>query len=104
MMRESALLRWTEEIESNLDELRAAVTQWPEAAWAVSADALTELEQEEAPEGANDLDEILAILRAEWDISPDAQLDMLLDELQKAMAEGFPENWGSREIMRMRKE
>jgi hypothetical protein len=104
MMTKSALLRWIEEIESKLEELRAIVAQWPEAAEAVSADALTELEREESPEGANDLDEVFAILRAEWDIPPDVQPDMPLEELQKAMAEGCPENWASREIMRMREE
>jgi hypothetical protein len=104
MMTKSALLRWIEEIESKLDELRAAVAQWPEAAEAVPSDALTDLEQEDTPKQANDLHEVFAILRAEWGIPPDVQPDMPLEELQKAMAEGWPENWASREIMRMREE
>jgi hypothetical protein len=104
MMTKSALLRWIEEIESKLTELRAAVAQWPEAAEAVSTDALTDFEHEETLKDANDLHEVFAILRAEWDIPPDVRPDMPLEELQKAMAEGLPENWASREIMRMREE
>ena len=104
MMTKSALLRWIEEIESKLTELRAAVAQWPEVAEAVSADALTDLEQEETVKEANDLHEVFAILRAGWAIPPDVQPAMPLEALQKAMAEGFPENWASREIMRMREE
>jgi hypothetical protein len=46
MMTKSALLRWIEEIENKLAELRAAVTQWSETEEAVSAEALTDLEQE----------------------------------------------------------
>ena len=99
MMTKSALLRWIEEIESKLAELRAAVAQWPEA-----AEALIDLEQEETLEEANNLHEVFAILRAGWDIPPDVQPDMPLKELQKAMVEGSPENWASREIMRMREE
>jgi hypothetical protein len=53
---------------------------------------LTDLEQEDTPKQANDLHEVFAILRAEWDIPPDVQPDMPLEELQKAMAEGCPEN------------
>jgi len=53
---------------------------------------------------ANDLHEVFAILRAGWNIPPDVQPDMPLEELQKAMAERLPENWASREIMRMREE
>ena len=52
MMTKSALLRWIEEIESKLAELRAVVTQWSEAEEAVSAEALTGLEQEETPRKA----------------------------------------------------
>ena len=101
MMTKSAFLRWIEEIESKLAELRAAVAQWPEV---ISADILTDLEQEETLKEGNDLHEVFAILRAGWEIPPDIQPDMPLEELQKAMAEGFPENWASREIMRMREE
>jgi hypothetical protein len=104
MMTKSALLQWIEEIESKLAELRAAVARWPEAAEIVSADALTDLEHEETRKEADDLDEVFAILRAGWDIPPDIQRDMPLEALQKAMAEGGPENWASREIMRMREE
>ena len=101
MMTKSALLRWIEEIESKLAELRVAVAQWPEV---VSADILTDLEQEETGKEAHDLHEVFAILRSGWDIPPDVQLDMPLEALQKVMAEGAPENWASREIMRMREE
>ena len=104
MMTKSALLRWIEEIESKLAELRAAVTQWSEAEEAGSAETLTGLEQEETRKEGNDLHEVFTILRAGWDIPPDVQPDMPLEELQKAMVEGFPENWASREIMRMREE
>ena len=103
-MTKSAFLRWIEEIESKLAELRAAVAQWPEAAEVVSADTLTDLEQEETLKEGNDLHEVFAILRAGWDIPSDVQPDMPLEELQKAMVEGCPENWASREIMRMREE
>ena len=103
-MTKSALLRLIEEIESKLTELRAAVAQWPEVAEAVSVEALTDFEQEETLKAGNDLHEVFAILRAGWDIPPDVQPDMPLEELQKAMVEGFPENWASREIMRMREE
>ena len=101
MMTKSALLRWIEGIESKLAELQVAVAQWPEV---VSTDTLTDLEQEETLKVGNDLQEVFAILRAGWDIPPDVQPDMPLEELQKAMAEGCPENWASREIMRMREE
>ena len=104
MMTKSTLLRWIEEIESKLVELRAAVAQWSEAAEAVSAETLTDLEQEETLKEDNELHEVFAILRAEWGIPPDVQPDMPLEDLQKAMVEGFPENWASREIMRMREE
>ena len=104
MMTKSALLRWIEDIESKLAELRAAVTQWSEAAEAVSAETLTDLEQEETLKEGNDLHEVFAILRAGWDIPSDVQPDMPLEELQKAMVEGCPENWASREMMRMREE
>ena len=100
-MTKSALLRWIEEIESQLAELRAAIAHWPES---VSADALTDLEQEETLKEANDLHEVFAILRAGWAIPPDVQPAMPLEALQKAMAEGCPEHWASREIMRMREE
>jgi hypothetical protein len=103
-MTKSALLRWIEEIESKLAELRTAVTQWSETAEAVSAETLTDLEQEEILKEGNDLHEVFAILRAGWDIPPDVQPDMPLEELQKAMVEGCPEDWASREIMRMREE
>jgi hypothetical protein len=73
VLTKSALLRWIEEIESKLAELRAAVTQLPEAAEAVSAEALTGLEQEETRKEGNDLQEVFAILRAGWDIPPDVQ-------------------------------
>ena len=99
MMTKSALLRWIEEIESKLAELRAAVAQWPEA-----AEALIDLEQEETLEEANNLHEVFAILRAGWDIPPDVQPDMPLEELQKAMAEELPENWASHGMRRMREE
>jgi hypothetical protein len=104
MMTKSALLRWIEDIESKLAELRAAVAQWPEVAEAISANALTDLEQEETVKEAHDLHEVFAILRAGWAIPPDVQPAMPLEALQKAMAEGCPENWASREIMRMREE
>jgi hypothetical protein len=76
MMTKSALLRWIEEIENKLAELRAAVTQWSEAEEAVSAEALTDLEQEETLKEGNDLHEVFAILRAGWDIPSDVQPDM----------------------------
>jgi hypothetical protein len=104
MMTKAALLRWIEEIESKLAELRAAVAQWPEVAEAVSADALTDLEQEETRKEAHDLHAVFAILRAGWAIPPDVQPAMPLEALQKAMAAGCPEHWASCEIVRMREE
>jgi len=104
MITKLTLLRWIHEIESKLVELRAAVEQWPEAAETISTDALADLEQEESGEEANDLHEVFAILRATWDIPPHVQPDMPLEEVQKAMAEGLPENWASHEMIRMREE
>ena len=40
----------------------------------------------------------------QWDIPPDVKPDLPLEELQQAMAKGLPENWASREVMRMREE
>jgi hypothetical protein len=71
---------------------------------AVAADTLTDLEQEETVKEVHDLHEVFAIRRARWAIPPDVQLGMPLEALQKAMAEGSPEDWASREIMRMRQE
>src|SRR3989442_11510626 len=84
MMTKSALLRWIEEIDSKLAELRAAVAQWSEAAEAMSAEALTDLEQEETLKEGNDLHEVFAILRTGWDIPPHVQPDMPLEELQNS--------------------
>lgn len=100
----AAILRWVEEMESKLAELRAVVTQLPEAPEAPSMDALADLEQEEGIEDTDDLHEVFVTLRAAWNIPSDVQPDLPLEELQKAMAEGLPENWASREILRLREE
>ena len=103
-MTKAAILRFIGEMENKLAELRAVVKKLPEAAEARPANTLADLEQEETEEEANDLSEVFATLRAAWNIPPDVEPDMPLEELQKAMAEGLPENWASREIMRMREE
>jgi outer membrane protein TolC len=103
-MTKAAILRCIEEMESKLGELRAAVKELPEATEERPADALIDLEQEEAEEEANDLSMIFATLRTVWGIPPDVKPDMPLEELQQAMAEGLPENWASRELMRLREE
>jgi len=104
MMTQAAILQCIEELERKLAELRAAVEQWSEATAVAPADALADLEQAESLEEANDLHEVFATLRAGWNIPPDVQPDIPLEQLQQAMAEGLPENWASREIMRMREE
>jgi hypothetical protein len=55
-------------------------------------------------EEANALREVLAPLQAAWNIPPDVEPVLPLEKLQKAMAEGLPEYWASREVMRMREE
>jgi hypothetical protein len=104
MMMKTAILRWLEEMESKLAELRAVIQQLPEAPEAPPMDALTDLEQEEGSEDTNDLHEVFVALRAAWHIPSDVQPDLPIEDLQNAMAEGLPENWASREIMRLREE
>lgn len=104
-MTRSVILQFIKEMESKLTELRAAVEKLPEAIRRRPADTLADLEQEEIKkEEVNDLNMIFAVLRVAWNVPPDVEPDMTLEELQKAMAEGLPENWASREIMRMREE
>jgi hypothetical protein len=104
MMTKAAILRCIKDMESKLVELRAAVEELPEVTEARPIDTLADLEQEETEEEANGLSEIFATLRAAWTIPPDVKPDMPLEELQKAMVEGLPENWASRELLRMREE
>ena len=103
-MTKTAILRCIEEMESKLAEVRAAVEKLPEMIEATTTDALADLQHEETPEETNDLEGVFATLRAAWNIPPDVKPDMPLEELQQAMIEGLPENWASREIMRMREE
>ena len=103
-MTKRAILHLITEMERKLADLRMAVDQWSGTTTAEPADTLTDLEQEEIETEAQDLSFIFATLRTAWNIPPDLKPDMPLEELQQAMAEGLQENWGSREIMRMREE
>ena len=102
MTTKAAILRCLEEMESKLAELRAALEQWPEEASPTNAWA--DFEPEESAGETDDLHEVFITLRAAWDIPPDVQPELPLVEIQKAMAEDLPENWASREVMRMREE
>ena len=102
MTTKAAILRCLEEMESKLAELRAALEQWPEEA--SPTHALADFEPEECAGETDDLHEVFTTLRAAWDIPPDVRPELPLAELQKAMAEDLPENWASREVMRMREE
>lgn len=104
MMTKATILQCIAEMESKLAELRAAVEQWPAVPHMTGTDALADLEREGGLEEADALHEVFATLRAAWNIPPDVQPALPLEELQKAMAEGLPENWASREVMRMREE
>lgn len=103
-MTKAAILHCIEELESKLEELRTVAEKLPEEAKVRFADTLASLERKEGEEEADDLNEVFATLRAAWDIPPDVKPDRPLEELQKAMAEGLPENWASRELLRMREE
>ena len=100
-MTKATILRCIAEMESTLAELRVAVEQWSEVAEVPSTDVLVDLDHEESLDEANELQAVFATLRAVWNIPPDVQSDTPLEELQHAMAEGLPENWASREVMRM---
>ena len=104
MMIKATVLRFIQEIESKLAALRAAVEELPEVTEAKPGDGLTDLEQEEGKEEGDNLHEVFATLRAQWGIPSDIKPDMPVEELQKAMAEGLPENWASHELLRMREE
>ena len=103
-MTKAAILRCIAEMESKLAELRAALKQWPAVPETPPADALRDLEREESLEETNDLHEVFVTLRAGWNIPPDVQPTLSLEELQRAMAEGLPKGWASGEVMRMREE
>ena len=103
-MTKVMILRCIEELESTLATLRAAVEQWSEASETPPGSALDSFVQAENSAEPADLHEIFATLRTAWHIPPEAPPDIPLIELQKAMVEGLPENWASREVMRIRKE
>jgi hypothetical protein len=103
-MTKAAILRCIKEMEDKLAELRTAVEQWPEGAETPSSNILGDFTREEDIKAANNLHEVFATLRAAWNIPSDVQPDLPIEALQHAMAEGLPENWASREIMRMREE
>ena len=94
---------WRNSVEGNyLAALRAAVEQWPETREATPPDVLADFEQEETDTEAHDLSMVFASLCAAWNIPSDVTLDMSLQALQQAVAEGLPENWASRQSMRRR--
>ncbi|NIW93680.1 MAG: hypothetical protein GWN20_12540 [Phycisphaerae bacterium] len=99
----TTMLRMIEDIENQLATLRQAVEQLSEAPETTEVDILTELEQE-VVEKNDDLEVIFSVLREVWDIPPDMKTELSLLEIQKAMSEGLPENWASREAIRMREE
>jgi hypothetical protein len=104
MMTKDTILRCIKELESNLAKLRKAVEKLPAVPEPASADILSNLEQEEIEDESNSLDQLFAIVREQWNIPPDIKPEMPLEEIQKAMAQDLPENWASREILRMREE
>ena len=103
-MTKVMILRCIEELENTLTTLRAAVEQWSEASETPPGSSLDSFVQAENSAEPADLHEIFATLRTAWHIPPEALPDIPLTELQKAMVEGLPENWASREVMRMREE
>jgi hypothetical protein len=103
-MTKAAILRCIEDMESRLEELRAAVEELPEAAEPRPAATLVNIEQEETEGSTNDLSMVFATLRTAWNVLLDEESDLPLEELQQAMAGDLPENWASRELMRMREE
>ena len=104
MMTKAVILRCLAEMESKLTELRAAVEQWPAVPQMTPPAELQDLEREGSLEEADALREVFATVRAAWNIQADVEPVLPLEELQKAMIEGLPENWASREAMRMREE
>ncbi len=102
-MMKDMILQRIDAMEIQLKELRAAVEQLPDG-----HDVLADLEREDDEEWEEVSDEekeaAFKLVREVLGISPDYVPEMTLDEAAKAMAEGMPENWGSREIMRMREE
>lgn len=103
-MTKVMILRCIAELESTLATLRAAVEQLSEPGETPPGSALDSFVQAENSEEPTDLHEIFATLRTTWHIPLAAPPDLPLTELQKAMVEGLPENWASREVMRMREE
>jgi len=100
----ATILRCIEEMESKLVELRQAVEKLADGGELKSTDPLADLLQDNTEENDQGLEAVFTSLRKAWNVPPDYKLEMTLEEAQNAMAEGIPENWASREIMRMREE
>jgi hypothetical protein len=95
MITKTEILHTIEEMESKLAQLKEAINEMD----------ITTSESETAfSEDEGNVETMLAIMREAWNIPEDFQPTLSLEELQNALAEGLPENWASREIMRMREE
>ncbi|MFQ5617091.1 MAG: hypothetical protein ACE5GO_11620, partial [Anaerolineales bacterium] len=53
---------------------------------------------------AEDLEEMFKAMREVWNIPPDFKPTVSFAEVRPEMGKGLPENWASREIIRMREE
>jgi hypothetical protein len=100
-MTKEAILRRIDTMRLQLDELRAAVEQLPDGQ---NGESLTDWDMAEGEGEDASLEAMLEMLRKAWDVPEEFVPEMTLEEAQDAMAEGMPENWASREIMRMREE
>jgi len=103
MITKTTMLEVIEKIENQLAALRQAVEQLPESTDLTPVDILIDLEKE-LDEKDHDLETIFNNLRQGWNIPLEVKSDLPLLEIQKTMAEGRPENWTSREVMRIREE
>ena len=101
-MTKTTILQCIEEMENNLIVLRQAVERMPESV-SDTASITPDFEQEDA-EVNGDLDAIFATLREFWNIPSDIEVIEPLQKIREAMAADLPENWASREIIRMREE
>ncbi len=101
-MTKEEILQRIDAMQAQLDELRAAVEQLPDG-----HDPLADLEREDEEwEEVSDEEKEAAfkLVREVLGIPPDYVPEMTLEEAREEMGKGMPENWGSREIMRMREE
>lgn len=91
------------DMERRLAELSQVVEKLPKNCEEAIVGTLLEIDLDGIKEDTG-LEMIFATLRQMWKTPPNINLDMPITEIQKAMSESLPENWASREIMRMREE